>query len=45
LIAIQRGSKAMQTTKVSFINDDGQALSGLLDFPTGPARAYALFAH
>lgn len=35
----------MQTTRVSFINDDGHALSGLLDFPTGPARAYALFAH
>ncbi|MDH4049691.1 MAG: alpha/beta fold hydrolase [Gammaproteobacteria bacterium] len=35
----------MQKKTVSFDNKDGRKLAGLLDFPHGPVRAYALFAH
>lgn len=35
----------MQTKKISFNSDSGEKLSGLLDFPVGPPRAFALFAH
>ena len=35
----------MQSKKISFTNKDGQALSGILDLPTGEAKAFALFAH
>jgi uncharacterized OsmC-like protein/alpha-beta hydrolase superfamily lysophospholipase len=35
----------MQNKKVSFDNEDGHALSGLLALPDSPPRAYALFAH
>ncbi len=35
----------MQSRKISFENDSGQALSGLLDLPATAPRAYALFAH
>ncbi len=35
----------MQTQVFDFKGADGQALSGRLDLPDGPARAYALFAH
>jgi putative redox protein len=35
----------MRTQKVQFPNPDGQKLSGLLDLPSGPAKAFALFAH
>ncbi len=35
----------MKTQRVSFANNDGQLLAGLLDLPAGPPRAYALFAH
>ena len=35
----------MQTRKVTFPNDDGNALAGLLDQPDGAVRGYALFAH
>lgn len=35
----------MPSQKISFANESGQALSGLLDLPTGAPRAYALFAH
>ena len=34
----------MKTTKVEFEGSHG-ALSGLLDLPEGPPKAYALFAH
>ncbi len=35
----------MQSKKISFNNDDGQALSGILDLPSGEPKAFALFAH
>jgi len=35
----------MQTQKVTFTNDDGLELAGILDVPDGPPRAFALFAH
>lgn len=35
----------MQSLSVSFSNDSGQALSGILDVPAGKPAAYALFAH
>lgn len=35
----------MQSKKVSFTNDQGQALSGILDLPAGELKAFALFAH
>jgi putative redox protein len=35
----------MQNQKVSFENQQGQALSGLLDLPTAEPFAYALLAH
>ena len=35
----------MQSKKISFKNSDGQALSGILDLPTGDPEAFALFAH
>ncbi len=35
----------MQTKKITFNSDRGEKLSGLLDFPTGSPRAFALFAH
>ena len=35
----------MQNQKISFENDDGQSLSGLMALPESPPRAYALFAH
>ena len=35
----------MQSKKISFNNADGQALSGILDLPTGEPEAFALFAH
>ena len=31
--------------KVSFMNDDGESLAGMLDTPAQKPRAYALFAH
>ena len=35
----------MQSKKVSFPNENGDALAGVLDLPAGEPRAYALFAH
>jgi putative redox protein len=35
----------MQNEKVTFENDDGQVLSGLMALPETPPRAHALFAH
>ncbi len=35
----------MQNRQVSFENQQGQALSGLLDLPTEEPNGYALFAH
>ncbi len=35
----------MQSKKIRFENSDGQALSGILDLPTGEPAAFALFAH
>lgn len=35
----------MQSKKISFNNDDGEVLSGILDLPTGKPKAFALFAH
>ncbi len=35
----------MQNKNVTFDNDAGQSLSGILSIPAGPPRAYALFAH
>ena len=35
----------MQTRPFDFTGASGQQLSGRLDLPDGPARAYALFAH
>ena len=35
----------MQNEKVTFENEEGQALSGLLASPETPPKAYALFAH
>lgn len=35
----------MQTQKIAFNSERGEKLSGLLDFPVGPPRAFALFAH
>ena len=35
----------MQNEKVSFDNDDGHTLSGLMALPDATPRAYALFAH
>jgi len=35
----------MQSNKVSFPNESGEALAGVLDLPSGKPRAYALFAH
>lgn len=35
----------MQTQKITFDSGQGEELSGLLDFPTGKPRAFALFAH
>jgi len=35
----------MQNQRITFNNDRGEKLSGLLDFPAGPPRAFALFAH
>lgn len=31
--------------KVQFPGHDGQPLAGRLDLPSGPVKAYALFAH
>ena len=35
----------MQNHRISFDNDRGEKLSGLLNFPAGQPRAFALFAH
>lgn len=35
----------MPTEAFDFIGSEGQALSGKLDLPEGPARSYAIFAH
>ncbi len=35
----------MQSRKITFANDDGTVLSGLLDLPAAAPHAYALFAH
>ncbi len=35
----------MKTRTVKFRNDDGAALTGLIDLPAGRPRAWALFAH
>jgi putative redox protein len=35
----------MQNRKVTFENDDGHTLSGLMALPDGTPRAFALFAH
>lgn len=35
----------MQKESVTFVNDDGETLSGVLDLPLSRPRAYALFAH
>ena len=35
----------MQNQRISFDNDRGEKLSGLLNFPAGEPRAFALFAH
>ena len=35
----------MPSQKISFPNQSGETLSGLLDLPAGSARAFALFAH
>ena len=35
----------MQNKKITFENDDGQSLSGLMALPKSAPRAYALFAH
>ena len=35
----------MQDKKVTFENDEGHALSGLMALPAAPPQAYALFAH
>ena len=35
----------MQNEKVTFYNDEGHALSGLMALPESAPRAYALFAH
>ena len=35
----------MQNQRITFDNDRGEKLSGLLDLPAGPPRAFALFAH
>ena len=35
----------MQNIRVSFDNDAGERLAGIIDLPLGPPRAYALFAH
>ncbi|MEO1244917.1 MAG: bifunctional alpha/beta hydrolase/OsmC family protein [Pseudomonadota bacterium] len=35
----------MQTRQIQFDNQEGQALAGLIDLPSGPTRAWALFAH
>ena len=35
----------MQSKKISFDNNDGEALSGILDLPAGKPAAFALFAH
>ena len=35
----------MQNQRITFDNDRGEKLSGLLNFPAGPPRAFALFAH
>jgi uncharacterized OsmC-like protein/fermentation-respiration switch protein FrsA (DUF1100 family) len=35
----------MQSKKVSFPNDNGETLAGILDLPPGEPRAFALFAH
>lgn len=35
----------MANEKISFSNNHGETLSGVLDFPTGTARGWAIFAH
>ena len=35
----------MPSKAIEFTNSSGQALSGILDVPSGPPRAFALFAH
>ncbi len=35
----------MQSKKISFDNEDGHTLSGILDLPAGEPAAFALFAH
>jgi putative redox protein len=35
----------MQNLNVSFENDDGQTLAGLMALPSGTPRGFALFAH
>ena len=35
----------MASQPVSFRNANGESLSGLIDLPAGPVRAFALFAH
>ena len=35
----------MQSKKITFNNSEGQALSGILDLPSGKPAAFALFAH
>ena len=35
----------MKTSRVTFDNDSGHTLAGVLDLPEGEPRAYALFAH
>ncbi len=35
----------MQSKAVSFLNDAGDTLAGILDLPVGEPRAFALFAH
>ena len=41
----QHGRHQMQTQRITFDSDRGEKLSGLLDFPAGVPRAFALFAH
>ncbi len=36
---------SIQSSKVSFKGAEGQTLAARLDSPSGPPRAYALFAH
>ena len=35
----------MRSERVEFTNSDGTVLSGVLEVPSGPVKAWALFAH